>query len=95
TLSATDLTQPGVLSATSAVFGVTPPSLTSPVLGGFVPNGAGLNYDWIGFDPRGVGRSTPALSCLPDFFQGPRPAYEPEAGQEQAKPELVRVPVKS
>ncbi|MDD5302992.1 MAG: FlgD immunoglobulin-like domain containing protein, partial [Elusimicrobia bacterium] len=40
TLSATDLTQPGVLSATSAVFGVSPPSLTSPTLGGFVPNGA-------------------------------------------------------
>ena len=50
----------------------------------FVNDGAGLNYDWIGFDPRGVGRSTPSLSCQPDFFQGPRPAYEPEGGQEQA-----------
>ncbi len=40
TLSATDLTQPGVFSGTSAVFGVSPPSLTSPTLGGFVPNGA-------------------------------------------------------
>ncbi|MDP3540970.1 MAG: hypothetical protein Q8T11_00725, partial [Elusimicrobiota bacterium] len=40
TLSATDLTQPGVQSATSAVFGVSPPSLTSPTVGGFVPSGA-------------------------------------------------------
>ncbi|MCR4296221.1 MAG: hypothetical protein NUW21_11855, partial [Elusimicrobia bacterium] len=40
TLSATDLTLPGVQSATSAVFGVSPPSLTSPSLGGFVPDGA-------------------------------------------------------
>lgn len=40
TLSATDLTSPGVQSATSAVFGVSPPSLTSPTLGGFVPHGA-------------------------------------------------------
>lgn len=40
TLSATDLTAPGVIAATSAVFGVSPPSLTSPTIGGFVPNGA-------------------------------------------------------
>jgi hypothetical protein len=40
TLAATDLTQPGVASGTSAVFGVSPPSLTAPTLGGFVPNGA-------------------------------------------------------
>jgi pimeloyl-ACP methyl ester carboxylesterase len=26
----------------------------------FVPNGAGESYDWIGFDPRGVGLSGPA-----------------------------------
>ena len=40
TLAATDLTQPGVASGTSSVFGVSPPSLTSPTLGGFVPTGA-------------------------------------------------------
>jgi pimeloyl-ACP methyl ester carboxylesterase len=43
----------------------------------FVPNGAGGAYDWIGFDPRGVGASIPALSCIPDYSVGPRPAYEP------------------
>lgn len=47
------------------------------ILGYFVPNGAGAAYDWIGFDPRGVGSSVPALSCIPDY-QGPnRPDYIP------------------
>src|SRR6478736_673064 len=47
------------------------------ILGLFVPNGAGDSYDWIGFDPRGVGASTPSLSCIPDYNQGPRPNYTP------------------
>jgi pimeloyl-ACP methyl ester carboxylesterase len=34
-------------------------------------------YDWIGFDPRGVGASRPALSCLPDYFSARRPDYVP------------------
>ncbi|CAF3821527.1 unnamed protein product [Rotaria sp. Silwood1] len=42
-----------------------------------VPNNVGEAYDWIGFDPRGVGSSKPALSCMPDYFRGPRPDYEP------------------
>ena len=42
-----------------------------------VPKGAGDGYDWIGFDPRGVGDSRPALSCISDYFTGPRPPYEP------------------
>ncbi|WP_019875371.1 alpha/beta hydrolase [Sporichthya polymorpha] len=42
-----------------------------------VPDGVGRQYDWIGFDPRGVGSSKPAVSCDASFFQGPRPAYEP------------------
>jgi pimeloyl-ACP methyl ester carboxylesterase len=45
------------------------------VLGAFVPGGVGASYDWIGFDPRGVGDSVPALSCIPDYFAGPRPDY--------------------
>ncbi|MDQ1379346.1 MAG: hypothetical protein QOJ71_65 [Actinomycetota bacterium] len=46
-------------------------------LGQFVPNHVGERYDWIGFDPRGVGSSTPALSCRPDYFAGDRPPYVP------------------
>ena len=47
-------------------------------LGAFVPNGAGDPYDWIGFDPRGVGRSVPSLTCDGDYFAPGRPAYVPE-----------------
>ncbi|MFG2044918.1 alpha/beta hydrolase [Dactylosporangium sp. NPDC048998] len=51
--------------------------LTLSVLGEYVPNGAGAAYDWIGFDPRGVGSSVPALHCDDDYFNGPRPEYIP------------------
>ncbi|HEX8972616.1 alpha/beta hydrolase [Oryzihumus sp.] len=47
------------------------------ILGSFVPGGAGNAYDWIGFDPRGVGSSRPALSCDPTYAAGPRPPYDP------------------
>ena len=43
----------------------------------FIPNGAGESYDWIGFDPRGVGSSGPALACNARFFHGDRPPYRP------------------
>ncbi|POM24484.1 Tripeptidyl aminopeptidase precursor [Actinomadura rubteroloni] len=32
-------------------------------------------YNVIGFDPRGVGSSVPALSCDPETYNAPRPAY--------------------
>ena len=47
------------------------------VLGAFVPGDVGSTYDWIGFDPRGVGDSVPALSCDPNYTAGPRPPYDP------------------
>lgn len=34
-------------------------------------------YDWIGFDPRGVGSTKPALYCMPDYHKGPTPDYIP------------------
>jgi pimeloyl-ACP methyl ester carboxylesterase len=34
-------------------------------------------YNIIGFDPRGVGDSVPALHCDPSFFAGVRPDYIP------------------
>ncbi|TCC64227.1 alpha/beta fold hydrolase [Kribbella pittospori] len=51
--------------------------LALSTLGQAVPNGAGGYYDWIGFDPRGVGSSQPSLSCDPDYFGFNRPTYLP------------------
>jgi pimeloyl-ACP methyl ester carboxylesterase len=47
------------------------------VIGSLVPGGAGGAYDWIGFDPRGVGASKPSLSCDSDYAGYNRPAYVP------------------
>jgi pimeloyl-ACP methyl ester carboxylesterase len=42
-------------------------------------------YNIIGFDPRGVGASMPALHCDPSFFAGVRPDYIPASqAAEQA-----------
>ena len=46
-------------------------------LGASVPGNVGGRYDWIGFDPRGVGDSKPALRCIPDYFHTNRPDYRP------------------
>jgi pimeloyl-ACP methyl ester carboxylesterase len=47
-------------------------------LGTWLPNRVAAEYDWIGFDPRGVGRSRPALKCDRDYFGFNRPNYFPE-----------------
>jgi pimeloyl-ACP methyl ester carboxylesterase len=49
-----------------------------------VPDNAGASYDWIGFDPRGVGSSTPALTCQPNDFAGRRPDYVPRTAALRA-----------
>ncbi|HWS38776.1 MAG TPA: alpha/beta hydrolase [Actinoplanes sp.] len=46
-------------------------------LGRNVPKKAGDAYDWIGFDPRGVGASKPALTCDSDYAGYNRPPYVP------------------
>ncbi len=51
--------------------------LTLPGLGESVPGGAGAGYDWIGFDPRGVGASSPSLHCVRNYFGYDRPSYVP------------------
>ncbi|MDN5796913.1 MAG: alpha/beta hydrolase [Intrasporangium sp.] len=54
------------------------------VLQQFIPSGAGLSYDWIGFDPRGVGASVPSLTCDGNYFGYNRPYYVPITRQLQA-----------
>ena len=51
--------------------------LIMSALGGLIPDHAGDAYDWIGFDPRGVGSSKPALSCDPGYMDFTRPSYVP------------------
>ncbi len=46
-------------------------------LGDYVPGDAAGTYDWIGFDPRGVGSSTPSLHCSRSYFGTNRPSYVP------------------
>ena len=50
-------------------------------LAGFVasslPKAVAAQYDVIGFDPRGVGKSTPALNCKPGYFNPVRPDSVP------------------
>jgi pimeloyl-ACP methyl ester carboxylesterase len=57
--------------------------LASEVQQGLSPSVA-AEYDIVGFDPRGVGSSVPALTCDASFFKGPRQDYIPaDAAQEQ------------
>ncbi|MFI9388768.1 alpha/beta fold hydrolase [Kutzneria sp. NPDC052558] len=42
-----------------------------------LPDHAGDAYDWIGFDPRGVGSSVPKLTCQADYMDFNRPGYLP------------------
>src|SRR4051812_32954011 len=51
--------------------------LTFATAGANVPHGVGDDYDWIGFDPRGVGSSRPALHCVDNYFHYDRPDYRP------------------
>jgi pimeloyl-ACP methyl ester carboxylesterase len=50
-------------------------------LGSVVPKKVGNDYDWIGFDPRGVGHSVPALTCNGKYFKYDRPAYVPSTSK--------------
>jgi len=57
-------------------------SLAAAVAAGIDPKVA-ATYDIVGFDPRGVGASTPALSCDPGFFNGVRPDYIPASAKAE------------
>jgi len=68
--------QQGVLLVNPGGPGGSGLSLAGAVAGGLDPQVA-AEYDIVGFDPRGVGSSVPALSCDPGFFSGVRPDYIP------------------
>jgi pimeloyl-ACP methyl ester carboxylesterase len=48
-----------------------------PALASAVPHGVGHDYDWVSWDPRGVGSSKPAIHCQNDYFAAPRRKYDP------------------
>ncbi|WP_459800311.1 alpha/beta fold hydrolase [Herbidospora sp. RD11066] len=48
-------------------------------VGKLLPEFVSGTYDWIGFDPRGVGASEPKLSCDPGINGYDRMAYEPSS----------------
>ncbi|HEY1971668.1 MAG TPA: alpha/beta hydrolase [Pseudonocardia sp.] len=67
-----NLTSPGVSSVGQPAFSkLFPDSMTG-------------DYDFIGFDTRGVGASQPALRCGPTLHGYNHPAYIPATAQEQA-----------
>jgi pimeloyl-ACP methyl ester carboxylesterase len=75
--------QKGILLVNPGGPGASGLSLASAVAQGLNPQVA-ADYDIVGFDPRGVGSSVPALSCDPGFFSGVRPDYIPaNASAEQ------------
>ena len=75
--------QQGVLLVNPGGPGEPGRSLASEVASGLSPQVA-ATYDIVGFDPRGVGGSVPALSCDPSFFDQVRPNYIPaSAAAEQ------------
>lgn len=57
------------------------PGASGRTLAGYVasalPRAVAAQYDVIGFDPRGVGASKPALNCKPGYFNPGRPDTVP------------------
>ncbi|MGQ4485893.1 alpha/beta hydrolase [Streptomyces sp. SAS_281] len=51
----------------------------APFVAASLPKAVASQYDVIGFDPRGVGRSRPALDCLPGYFDPVRPDPVPQS----------------
>jgi pimeloyl-ACP methyl ester carboxylesterase len=64
--------QQGVLLVNPGGPGAPGRSLAAAVAAGLSPQVA-ATYDIVGFDPRGVGGSVPALSCDPGFLNGVQP----------------------
>jgi pimeloyl-ACP methyl ester carboxylesterase len=78
--------QKGVMLVNPGGPGASGLSLAAGIAQGLSPQVA-ADYDIVGFDPRGVGSSVPALHCDPSFFSIVRPDYvpaQPTVGDEQA-----------
>jgi pimeloyl-ACP methyl ester carboxylesterase len=67
--------QQGILLVNPGGPGASGLALAAEVQQGLDPSVA-ADYDIVGFDPRGVGSSVPALSCDPGFFNPVRPDYD-------------------
>jgi pimeloyl-ACP methyl ester carboxylesterase len=50
---------------------------------GSLPKKVAAQYDVIGFDPRGVGKSEPALDCEPGYFDPVRPDSVPRGAKDE------------
>ncbi len=83
--------QQGILLVNPGGPGGTGLTLALAVAEGLSP-GVAADYDIVGFDPRGVGSSVPALACDPSFFSGARPNYIPaNPAAEQVQINLARL----
>lgn len=69
-----------VVNLTSAGYS----ALGQPAFSKLLPDSVTGDYDWVGFDPRGIGASEPALSCDPSFNAYNAPAYVPTSDEQQA-----------
>ena len=67
-------------------------SLAAFVAEGLEPQVAS-EYEIVGFDPRGVGASVPALHCDPGFFHGVSPDYIPASQAADSGSVSSRTPV--
>ncbi|MFC0041176.1 alpha/beta hydrolase [Actinomadura rayongensis] len=52
-------------------------------LAAWLPPDVAAKYDIIGFDPRGVESSKPALSCVPNYSDPVRPDYVPSSVKDE------------
>ena len=71
----TSLTSKGVMLANPGGPGGSGTGLVG--LAGAIPNNVGKQYDIVGWDPRGVGDSVPALRCNTHYFGANRPNFVP------------------
>ncbi len=69
--------------------------------GSFIPGDGDISYDWIGFDPRGVGDSKPALTCDAELLRlrpaqlhpvHPRPGASTGCAGRRTTPRPARTP---